>query len=125
MAENSVEPFKGTRGIKPSGGPSLVSGVTAENYGDLGRNFIKAKGSGFIVAQRDSAKRLDGGDTIKATPPQWGAWLSYLKRIGYKTEFMLSRDYFTVPAEWPHLFDVEATVIEDNAAADVWQNHHS
>jgi len=66
-----------------------------------------------------------------ASVRQWGAWFFYLKNRGIPSwRYMRSRSQetdaatgepnavWTAPAEWPHLFDMEATVQDDMEAAD-------
>jgi hypothetical protein len=72
-------------------------------------------GTGFLIVQRQCTVKHD---VFQPTLPQWGAWLAYLKRIGYRTAFMQSRDFYTVPAEWPHLFDAEAQIGADHTAGE-------
>lgn len=102
---------------------ALATGVTGENYGDKGHAFIVANaGKTAVVLQRASSRLRDAaGDPLALTPErirQWGAWLAYFGRIGYNTRFMRQRDFYTVPAAWPHEFDAEATMLGDYAAGD-------
>lgn len=89
----------------------LVRNVTGENYGQLGSDFIAVNGgTGFIVALRDGQAQ---GVEYMQTLRQWGAWYAYFVRIKHKAFAMLKREYYTVPAEWPHLFDATATFLQD------------
>lgn len=93
-------------------------GVTSETYHAKAKAFILANGNqGVVVAREPSAK------AEKATPRQWGAWLAYFRKIGKKgyPELMGRLGYFIVPAEWPHLFDGNATVQGDNSVADAFE----
>jgi len=95
-------------------------GVTADNYPAKAKAFILAHGNqGFVVANRPTATTHVSAVTLR----QWGAWLSYFRSIGKKgyPELMERQGYFTVPAEWPHLFDADATVQGDNQAADGYE----
>jgi hypothetical protein len=98
---------------------TLVSAVTKENYVDLAMAFIGINKHGAMIALRSG---INQGEKFEATPRQWGAWRAYLKTRGISTAFMDSQGKawkcWTVPAEWPHLFDMEATVADDYAAGD-------
>lgn len=117
MLQPESQPAKAKRNSTPSTQSSmrLARDVTAETYAVKAKAFILANDNvGFVIAIQDTAK----ADAITAR--QWGAWLSYFKRLGIKgyPALMERLGYFTVPAEWPHLFDADATVQSDNAAAD-------
>jgi hypothetical protein len=113
------EPFKRAKSQPVVG---LASGVTGETYARLGSQFIQARGHGFVIAKRNIPAKRDGdGEDVKATPRQWGAWLAYLAHIGYRNNHLLKADYWTVPAEWPHLFDASASVVDDYQAADDYE----
>ena len=105
----------------------LVHGVTRENWPLIARQFIGANG-GFVLG-------LEAGEVqgvpIPQTPRQWGAWRAYFKKKGIPTTFMdakakataenrtsVNPHCWTVPAEWPHMFDAEATVQEDHEAGN-------
>lgn len=104
---------------KPSA-TNLVHGVTAENYRDLGKAFIGMQGHGFLIALR---KGKTQGVEYEQSLRQWGAWLVYFHDKGIKTTFMQSREFYTVPAEWPHLFDGDATVQGDMVAGEEFERH--
>lgn len=100
-----------------------IPGVTKENYSQLAITFMEMNGgSGFIVCRRECP--IHGQSELgKATPGQWAAWRAYFARLGVPTRIMDSRDYYTVPAEWPHLFDAMATVGDDHEAARNFASH--
>jgi hypothetical protein len=98
----------------------LVSGVTNETYAKLGSRFIAAHdGEGFLIALKEGKSH---GVEYHPTLQQWGAWLSYFRRKNIPTRFMKTRDYWTVPAEWPHLFDTEASIQSDMEAGWHFEN---
>lgn len=100
--------------------------MTGQSYATIGKAFIGVRGKGFVIAKRDIPAKLDGdGEKIKATPRQWGAWMAYFRRIGYRNHYLLRADYWTVPAEWPHQFDMTATVAEDYAEADDYERNQA
>ena len=109
--------------------PSLVSGVTKDNWPVLGGAFIHDKGCGHVLAL---APLKNQHGEFNATVAQWGAWRHYMKARGIPTAFMdsvaksLNGDGFpnkvwTAPAEWPHLFDSDATVQEDHEEGEVFR----
>ena len=100
----------------------LVRGVTRETYQKLGKQFIASNDNiGFVIARR----RVTKGDTqYPPTLQQWGAWRSYFQGKGISTRFMETRDYYTVPTEWPHQFDADAPVSADYAIGDEFYSRH-
>jgi hypothetical protein len=97
----------------------LASNVTRENYTSKASDFVKVAGEGFIIALREGkVQNLD----YDATPKQWGAWRAYFVARKINTAFMDKQGNdgkpYTVPAEWPHLFDADATVQDDYAAGE-------
>jgi len=92
----------------------LVHSVTAANYQEIGSAFIGMYG-GAVISLADCAE-------CKACPRQWGAWRAYLASRGISVKFMDARGKegkcWTVPAAWPHEFDTEATVQDDQEAAN-------
>jgi hypothetical protein len=52
---------------------------------------------------------------------QWGAWLTFFKARKIPHVFMLRRDWYQVPTEWPHEFCVEATVQGDHEAGAAFE----
>lgn len=102
--------FKGTKGSTERLRANLVSGVTKDNYASLASAFIGQNEGGFVIALRPMKKQ---GEDFSASVKQFGAWHSWLKSLGYQTKLMDDRGYYTVPAEWPHLFSTEATVQVD------------
>lgn len=96
---------------------SLVIGVTKDNYGEKGSKFIELNGKkGFVISRHGAQK---GKDVFAPTLKQWAAWRRYFVGKGIDVRWFDTRDYYTVPAEWPHLFDAEATVAGDYAAEDL------
>lgn len=98
---------------------SLVSGVMAENYRDLGRSFMGSRGgSGFVIATENGKWQ---GVAYSQTLRQWGAWLAFFRSRKIPHSAMLNREFYTVPAEWPHEFTTDATVQEDHRLGDAFQ----
>lgn len=95
--------------------------VTRETYGRKGSEFIAQAGKGFAISQFKTTK---AGVDIPATPKQWGAWRAYFIRIGYPCAWMDRQRVVTVPAEWPHLFDANATVEQDKETAEDFYREH-
>lgn len=78
-------------------------------------------GEGFVIALKDGSIQ---GFEYKQALRQWGAWLAYFKRMHHKIQLMSQREFYTVPAEWPHLFDVSATVQLDHATGEHFGKNH-
>jgi hypothetical protein len=102
----------------------LENDVTGLNYGTKGSAFIAANpDKTTVIVRQNSSKTDEAGNRYEVTPEglrQWGAWYAYLKAKGYNTSLMAKRDYWTVPAPWPHLFDAEAQIGADHLAADAF-----
>ena len=104
----------------PPGAP--VDGVTATSYPSLAKGYEEGRGCvGFIIAPKQTAMR-HGGLAAKTTD-EWGAWLAYFMKIGKATKFMESQGYYTVPAQWPHQFDVNQNPDTDYAEAAAYRKH--
>ena len=101
--------------------------INAETYLKLGGAMIKEKG-GFVLGLEEGECQ---GVKIPLTPRQWGAWRAYFKERSIPTAFMdakakatadnkltVSPHCWTVPTEWPHEFDSEATVQGDHEAGN-------
>lgn len=101
--------------------------MNAETFRKLGGAWIATKG-GFVMGLAEGELQ---GVKIPFTPRQWGAWRAYFKDRGIPTSFMdakakltaenkLSKNphCWTVPTEWPHEFDTEATVQGDHEAGN-------
>lgn len=101
--------------------------VDAETYSKTGGAWIKERG-GFVLGLQEGECQ---GVKIPFTPRQWGAWRAYFKERGIKTTFMDAKalataantlttnpNCWTVPTEWPHEFDAEATVQGDHEAGN-------
>lgn len=101
--------------------------MTPEAYLAMGKAWIATKG-GFVLG-------LEAGEcqgvAFGQSPRQWGAWRAYFKERGIKTTFMdakalataankqtVNPHCYTVPTEWPHEFDSEATVQGDHEAGN-------
>lgn len=106
--------------------------INSENYLKLGKAWIEAKG-GFVMGLIEGECQ---GVRFPQAPRQWGAWRAYLKERGIKTTFMDARAKataeskavvntvcWTVPTEWPHEFDSEATVQGDHAAGNLFMRN--
>jgi hypothetical protein len=110
---------------------SIESDITGQNYSEKVKAFMVANGgTGFLLRRRSEITELarywlkDEPDWKYSTPRQWGAWLAYLKRL-HKAISFHSRDYVTVPSEWPHEFDSGTTVQGDHAAADAYERQQA
>lgn len=101
--------------------------MNAETYQKLGGAWIATKG-GFVLGLAEGELQ---GVKIPQTPRQWGAWRAYFKDRGIPTAFMDAKakltaenkltknpHCWTVPTEWPHEFDTEATVQGDHEAGN-------
>lgn len=101
--------------------------MNAETYKKLGGAWIATKG-GFVLGLAEGELQ---GVKIPFTPRQWGAWRAYFKERGIPTSFMDAKakltaenkltknpHCWTVPTEWPHEFDTEATVQGDHEAGN-------
>lgn len=106
--------------------------IDAAAYAKLGAARIKERG-GFVLGLAEGECQ---GETIPFTPRQWGAWRAYFKARGIKTTFMDAKakataenklaknpHCWTVPAEWPHEFDSEATVQGDHEAGNLFMRN--
>lgn len=101
--------------------------MNAETYQKLGGAWIATNG-GFVLGLAEGELQ---GVKIPQTPRQWGAWRAYFKDRGIPTAFMDAKakltaenkltknpHCWTVPTEWPHEFDTEATVQGDHEAGN-------
>jgi hypothetical protein len=81
--------------------------ITAANYVERARAFVRAKGAGgegFVIrAYRGAKGSLE--TKLAATPGPWAAWMGYLTGKGMPTAFAVDQGMMTVPAEWPDEFD--------------------
>ena len=96
----------------------LVRNVTASNWQEVASAFIGAYGGAIVSVADGKAADLEW----TASPRQWGAWRAYLVKRGINVKFMDARGKegkcWTVPADWPHNFDSDATVQDDQQAAE-------
>jgi hypothetical protein len=80
---------------------------------------------GAIIALADGQSQ---GVEWTANPRQWGAWRAYLSKRKISIKFMDARGKegkcWTVPAAWPHDFDGDATLQEDQQAADWFMRNY-
>lgn len=97
---------------------NLVSGVTPENYYAACKSCFAARGTAFLVALGNGKHE---GVEYSYSAKQWGAWLAFFKRTGIKTAFMLMRDWYQVPTEWPHQFTSDSTVQQDHDAGSEFE----
>ncbi|HLO79193.1 MAG TPA: hypothetical protein VK196_22270 [Magnetospirillum sp.] len=101
--------------------------MTPEQYAKVGKAWIATKG-GFVLGLAEGELQ---GVPIPQTPRQWGAWRAYFKERRIPTAFMDAKakltaenkltknpHCWTVPTEWPHEFDPEATVQGDHEAGN-------
>jgi hypothetical protein len=128
MQDDDTDKFTQAKG-KPNLGGQLATGVTGLNYAEKGKRFIETNpGRCVTLVKEASSKRDAAGNAMKPTEEslrQWGAWYSYLRSIGYNTKLMVARDYWTVPAPWPHEFAAEATIAQDYVAGDLFYHKHT
>ncbi|TXH51317.1 MAG: hypothetical protein E6Q97_18660 [Desulfurellales bacterium] len=96
--------------------------ITAETYARRGSEFIAQAGKGFAISLYASRK---AGQDLPATPKQWGAWLAYFRSKGIPYAWMARQRVVTVPAEWPHQFDADATAEGDKEAAEDFYREHA
>lgn len=102
----------------PSSLGTKVEGVNVNTYPGLAKAFMDSRGGkGFLILERG---RPIKGEQHHATVDEWGAWVAYFFRKGIKTHLMEQQGYRTVPAQWPHEFDVDASPEHDYEAAQ----HH-
>lgn len=115
-----------------SGRVGLVHGVTRDNWALIARQFIGVNG-GYVLGLEAGECQ---GTPFEQAPRQWGAWRAYFKKKGIPTTFMdakakataenkqsVNPHCWTVPAEWPHMFDAEATVQEDHEAGNLFMRN--
>jgi hypothetical protein len=88
--------------------------ITAENY----LAYAKAFGRTFLVALANGKYQ---GVEYSYSAKQWGAWLAFFKRIGLKHGFMDRREFWQVPAEWPHEFDPLSSIQGDYEAGQAFE----
>lgn len=105
---------------------NLVHGVTRENFNELAATFAELNGGlHFGVCLKDW---LLDRELMPATIAQWGAWRAYRKRRKMGVAFMDQRaregKSYTVPAEWPHLFDSDATVQDDYEIGEMFRQNY-
>lgn len=106
--------------------------MTPETYAKVGKAWIDTKG-GFVLGLAEGEWQ---GVKFPQTPRQWGAWRAYFRERGIKTAFMdtkakataeskasVNPHCWTVPTEWPHEFDTEATVQGDHAAGNLFMRN--
>ena len=106
--------------------------MNSETYLKLGKAWIAERG-GFVLGLEDGECQ---GVKFTQSPRQWGAWRAYFKERDMKTTFMdakaqataankltVNPHCFTVPTEWPHEFDSEATVQGDHAAGNLFMRN--
>lgn len=100
-----------------------VPGITMTNYARWAKDFIQAQGHGEMIACRDT-KFPKHDMTVKQNLRQWGAWRSFLKRLGLtKTvKFMDRVGCYMVPTEWPHQFSADADSSADFVAGMAFED---
>ena len=105
--------------------PNLVCGVTKENFTELARTYSELGGVHFGVCLKPWVFEHE---VIQPTIPQWGAWRWYRKKRKMLTLFMDRRagegKSFTVPAEWPHLFDSDESVQDDYEVGELFHRNY-
>lgn len=95
----------------PAGRPP-TSPVTKENY--------YARATAFMEVRADADGKLGVMLDKLQHPAKWAAWLAYFRshRINKCGYMKKQAKTYMVPAEWPHVFDAEATMTADHLAAD-------
>lgn len=106
--------------------------INPETYRKLGGAIIAERG-GFVLGLAEGECQ---GVKIPQAPRQWGAWRAYFRERGIPTTFMDAKakataenrqsanpHCWTVPTEWPHEFDTEATVQGDHAAGNLFMRN--
>lgn len=94
----------------------LTKRITDGNYKEKSLAYLAAHdGRGFLIALAEGTLR---GVEYHQSLEQWGAWLAFFRRNGIKQSFMLQSEVYMVPAEWPHLFTSDSTVLQDHDAGD-------
>lgn len=101
--------------------------MNPETYLTMGKAWIATKG-GFVLGLEEGECQ---GVRFGQSPRQWGAWRAYFRERSIKTTFMdakilatansrqtVNHHCYTVPTEWPHEFDSEATVQGDHEAGN-------
>ncbi len=96
-----------------------VSGVTPENWGHLASSFITLNGGrGFVIVR----------DRIKATSEHpiclrnFGAWMGYFRARRIPCAAIENIGRATVPCAWPHEFDADWGVGNDDQAGDMFES---
>jgi hypothetical protein len=106
--------------------PNLVNGVTRENFTELAKTYSELNGGVHFGVSL--VPWVLNHELMLETIPQWGAWRWYRKRNKMLTLFMDKRGKegksYTVPAEWPHLFDGDATVQEDYEVGELFRRNY-
>lgn len=94
----------------------LVRNVDKDNYAKLGSDFIALNEHGFMIVRDEKHVLKD----FPVTARQWCAWLAYFGAKGIKNcAEKLGR--YTVPAEWPHMFDADWTIADDERAGGYYR----
>lgn len=130
--EPSTTGRRKTSPSSPSTARNLVRSVTADNWQAVAGAFIGAYGGVVLGLEAGECQGVAFGQS----PRQWGAWRAYFKKRGIKTTFMdakakataeskatVNPHCWTVPAEWPHMFDADATVQEDHEAGNLFMRN--
>ena len=98
--------------------------IGPSNYQDVATAFIRDHGGAVIALADGQWKDMKW----QATVQQWGAWRAYFKERGIKITFMDHQGQagksWTVPAQWPHEFDSEATVQGDYEAGAAFARNY-
>lgn len=106
--------------------------IDAASYCKLTKAMIAERG-GFVLGLAEGELQ---GVIIPQTPRQWGAWRAYFRERGIPCSFMDAKakataenrlgknpHCWTVPTEWPHEFDAEATVQGDHYAGNLFMRN--
>jgi hypothetical protein len=125
--DDKVVDFPTPKDKKPSGffESELAQNVTAENYLTKANLFLKIAGTGFLIALKDGVNQ---GTRYHLTAAQWGAWRAYYSERKISVKFMdvqgKAGNCWTVPAEWPHLFDLDASVQRDHEVGEWFKDNY-
>jgi hypothetical protein len=108
---------------------SLRTDVNCDNWVYLREQFMDFNGGkGFFLTLKP---RWVHGELQRSSIRQWGAWRAWFKSKKISTVWMDAvakgagkHGGFSVPAEWPHMFDMQATLVGDHIAGNAFYDHY-
>lgn len=110
------------KGEPSSSEPSTaIGGIDRDTYETKARQMLELNGwKGQMIAPRQINTKA--GDHIVATPHEWGAWRAYFIRLKLRgaVNRMDRQGYYMVPAQWPHLFDIQGRADRDYEAGNAF-----